>query len=526
MTMKKKLLLLVLLIGCCVAQGQTIYVSGEQSGVWDADTVVVTGDVTVWESLLVRPGTVVLFDGFHGIAIYKDASFVAQGTETDSIVFTVADTTGFYHYELEDGGWNGFYLLRAGHFLLDYCVLEYGKAFINDDWFGGLLEIVSCDDVNIHHSTLRHSAAHERGGALSAVDSRVLMTGSAVNYNTVYNEENMYLYGGGASFLKCDVELREMEFRGNDAPTIGGALSFDSCSVVLDRSVFVDNIGVNGAGLYLMRSFERECLLSNLLFDDNYSRHFGGGFAISDASPEIYNVLVVNNSSEGVSCNGIFFYGQSSPRLSNCIICGNYAPDPSVIVDTAQMWVWTTNGYAPEFRNCLIEGGTSYIHSSEYIQVFEDIIDADPGFVDAVNHDFHLGPDSPCLDAGWLETPDYITQGVDLDGMPRCQNQRIDIGPYEFLTTSTEKREAPPAFAGLVGNPLGRHSRVEIDANMEGEAVVTVCSLTGRCLGKRAFNLEHSRNLEIGDLVEGLASGFYLVEIAVSDKICTIKAIK
>lgn len=522
----KKSVLFLFAMTCFMAQAQTIAVNGVQTGVWDADTVLVTGNVTVTDSLRVLPGTLVLFDGFYGITVMKDARFEAHGTASDSIVFTVADTTGFSQYESENGGWDGFQINKVGSFLLDYCVLEYGKAFSGDDWFGGVLNIANSDNVRILHSTLRHSAAHERGGAISAVDSRVQMQACAVNYNTVYNEYNMYIYGGGASFLRCDVELSEMEFRGNEAPTIGGALSLDSCAVWLDRSVFVDNKGINGGGLYLMRSNDWECRLSNLLFDDNYSGHFGGGFALADASPEVYNVLVVNNNSEGVSCNGVFFYGHSSPKMTNCIIYGNYPLDTGSVLDTTQMWVWTMDDYAPEFRNCLIEGGLSQIHSYEFIQVFDDIIDADPRFVDAANHDFRLAPDSPCRDAGWLETPDYITQGVDLDGMPRCMNYRIDMGPYEFLTASVKKEETRRDFARLIGNPLHAQSRIEFDDGVKGDLTVSVYDLTGVCTASKTINVDGLRSLEIGDLADRLAPGLYLVEVKGKDVRCTLKAVK
>lgn len=104
-------------------QGQKVSVKGLQSGLWDADTVLVTGDVQVQESLSVQPGTLVLFDGFYHIAVEKSCTFTALGTAADSIVFTVADTTGFYQYDSPDGGWNGFQVLR-GTVQLDYCVVE------------------------------------------------------------------------------------------------------------------------------------------------------------------------------------------------------------------------------------------------------------------------------------------------------------------------------------------------------------------------------------------------------------------
>lgn len=526
--MKKSVSLLLLIMVCCCAQAQTIYVSGPQSGVWDADTVMVTGDVKVADSLRVLPGTVVVFEKFYGISVLPGTAFIAEGTVDDSIVFTVADTTGFSNFETNMGGWNGFQVYNADRFLLDYCVLQYGKAFSDQDWHGGALKIVRSKEVKILNSTLRYNAAHEHGGALSARDSRVQLSNCAINYNTVHNEDNMYLYGGGARFLNCEVEMQGMEFRGNEAPTIGGALSLDSCSVVLDRSVFVNNMGVNGGGLYLMRSNHRKCRLSNLVFDHNLSLHFGGGLALSDASPEMYNILVTDNTSEGVSCAGVFFYQESSPIVANCIIYGNY-PDPEFFgSDTTQMWIWTYNEFAPEFYNCLIEGGKKYIHSWENIVVFQDIIDEDPLFVDAANHDFRLREESPCRDAGNEDTPPFITDGYDLAGMPRVLNNRVDIGPYEYSGASVGQYASPASFAKLVGNPLGARSRVVMDLDAESDVVLTLYSMVGRYVASKSFGAcPAGRNeLRIGDLVEGLASGVYLIKVSVNGNQCTLKTVK
>ena len=157
----KNLILVLFMALCFAVQAQTIQVSGPQAGEWDADTVLVTGDVLVMESLQVHPGTTVLFDGFYNITIGKGASFEAQGTKEDSVVFTVADTTGFYIYNSGKGGWNGFHLDRTGHFLLDYCVLEYGKAADTLDRFGGALNINRTQDVEISNTTFRWNFSRE-----------------------------------------------------------------------------------------------------------------------------------------------------------------------------------------------------------------------------------------------------------------------------------------------------------------------------------------------------------------------------
>ena len=67
-SMKNRLLLLLLTV-TIFAQAQTIEVSGVQSGIWEADTVLVTGDVKVQDSLRIAAGTTVLFDSFYSIKV-------------------------------------------------------------------------------------------------------------------------------------------------------------------------------------------------------------------------------------------------------------------------------------------------------------------------------------------------------------------------------------------------------------------------------------------------------------------------
>lgn len=513
-----------------LVRAQHIEANGLQNGVWDADTVLVTGDVQVDGELKVQPGTKVLFNGFYHISVGGGTSFSALGKEGDSIVFSVVDTTGFHTIDSPKGGWNGFQV-KGGLMELDYCVLEYGKAATFEDKEGGALR-VDGGNVRINHSSLRNNYSYDRGGAIHAQDAQFQMSSSQVNYNTVVSDSGAYaMYGGGASFLRCNVFLNDMEFRGNNGPKcIGGALSLDSCQVDLHNSIFVDNTAINGGGLYIMRNNFTNSSLYNLIFCHNLAHHFAGGLAFADSSPRVYNILVTDNASENVNCNGVFFYQESRPQLTNCIIYKNYPrPDPDALpMDTAQMWVWTFDGFAPEFRNCLIEGGKDHITSGYFVQVFEDIIDGDPLFVDEEHRDFHLTENSRCRDAGNRYVPQDLFVGFDLDGLPRVAHSHIDIGPYEYSKAGVGDMAQDACAPRLVGNPLGSGSYVSLYLESPEMLGISLYSVDGRLVAEKPARQFGAGKVDLmlDDMVEHLTPGLYLVEVKGDNKQCLLKAVR
>lgn len=152
-----RFILFSLLIACFfIGKAQTIEVSGEQSGIWEADTVIVKGDVTVLPGtvLFIEEGTRVIFDDYYGIVV--NGGIEAVGTETDSIYFTVADTTGFYLTHKGNGAWNGIRLENCNEsVVLSYCNFEYGKA-IPEDPYGGALRIYDTKNILVTNCKFRN----------------------------------------------------------------------------------------------------------------------------------------------------------------------------------------------------------------------------------------------------------------------------------------------------------------------------------------------------------------------------------
>lgn len=527
--MKKYHLLAAMLFCGLFAQAQTIEVSGLQSGTWEANTVLVTGNVTVRDSLHILPGTTVFFQGFYSISVERGASLKAIGTENDSILFTVADTTGFHVFNMGRGGWNGFQFNEARQVRFDYCRLQYGKAALDNDQDGGALCISKCDDVEINHSTLFCNFSREHGGALNAEWSKVILHDCDVCNNLSYTKLDTvyFMYGGGLRFINCDVELIGTDFRyNNGSGAIGGALSLDSCAVKIDRCKFEHNVGINGGGLYLIRSNDWECSITNSLFANNTSKHFGGGLAISDSSPLLGNLTVVNNHSVGVTCGGIFFYQYSSPVLWNCIVYGNTNDGP--IEEPVQMWTWTYEENAPQFHNCLVQYGLENISGNENIQVYENCLDEDPLFADMGNEDFHLSGESPCINAGAAETPDEILKGANLDGNWRVCGNSIDIGAYEYSATGVSETAQNKSFIHVVGNPVTASSYAEIELENESRLMAKVYSMDGKLMVNKDFGycqMGVSR-FNIGKMFETLSNGTYLIAFTIGNQTFVEKVIR
>jgi hypothetical protein len=135
----------------------------------------------------------------------------------------------------------------------------------------------------------------------------------------------------------------------------------------------------------------------------------------------------MNNQSSPVLLNCTFF--QNSSAAGNAVAFYSYSlpPDPPSTMQAV---------------NCIFRDGGDEIWKNDETDIsitYSDIqggwpgignIDADPLFVDDTLDDFHLLPDSPCIDAG---DPDYVAlpNETDLDGNPRVVNGRIDMGVYE-----------------------------------------------------------------------------------------------
>jgi parallel beta-helix repeat protein len=261
---------------------------------------------------------------------------------------------------------------------------------------------------------------------------------------------------------------------GNSASRAGGGVLCYAMSPTLIGNTILSNsaTGGGGGGIYCYRDSTPN-LLSNVI-SDNSAEEDGGAIYCYYASPTISNNIVCGNqaaedgaglycfmeSSPAVTNNaicsnsaggngaGVFFYRQSSPSLTNNVITENSAQGGG--------GVWCEDGSFPAVSHNDVWGNEPDDYSG--CDPGEGDISADPLFVDPENGDYHLSPESPCIDAGWNDAPGLPEE--DFEGDPRIiwahrfpvpywpHPGYVDIGADEYVPPGALKRGWPCPITG------------------------------------------------------------------------------
>jgi hypothetical protein len=416
----------------------SLKVSDMVSGSWTADTIIVEGNLVVpaGEQLIVAPGTLVLFQSYYRIDVL--GSIHAVGSNTDSIYFTINDTTNFFNQIQGRGGWSGIRFRQLSPVedssLFSYCRFEFGKATQDSiNSFGGAIFVDDFDKVAIRNCVFYHNYSYYSGGAVYLKLSDAVLTGCKFISNYSGNSAGIvYGYGGGICCISGSPDITYCEFSANKSTGVGGGASFDGSDPVFSHNIMKGNYSGLGGALGVLRCAPQQTI-NNLLIADNEAAFFGGGICCIRSFPVFSNITLAENSS---IYGGAFYCNDSAaPSMYNSIMWGNIGLGNSV-------YIWDVRS-APNFYYCNIEGDTSSFEGSGAQQGYHGIylnnINEDPAFIGYGNYPYMLLDSSGCInsgtpDAGFLNLPPYDLRGID-----RIVDGRIDQGAYEFDgTTATQ----------------------------------------------------------------------------------------
>jgi parallel beta-helix repeat protein len=293
------------------------------------------------------------------------------------------------------------------------------------------------------------------------------------------NRPGLAIFDSTATVRRCNIS--------DNHSSAGGVIITNAGVDMTDITVSSNMANQSGGGFYIWRN--STITLTDCVISGNHSAVAGGGIVCVDSIMELHDCRIEGNQADSYA--GGLEIAASAATFHNCLLEKNNAPYADelrisvsentdflncTIVSTPLSIGWSDN--APHFENCILWGdagilsdwasqtpsdGASVRHSE--IQggyPGEGNISDDPKFVDAANGDFHLLPDSPCIDSASTTGPNDDLDGnprpVDIPGIGRDGDGAFDMGCYEFQLpgpTPTPTAEPSPTM-----NP-----RSDIDRN-------------------------------------------------------------
>jgi len=322
-------------------------------------------------SLTIEPGVVLEFMGSYSFSV--DGSLLAEGSSTDPIHFTRADTTGFSGNNNDIGGWKGIRILsyEENPVLIKHCIIEYAKNY-------------------------EGSYQSNTGGGIG------IRGYGKPRIENCHIENCKALKGGGIGIRYGEAELIGNFFKNNIAYNKGGAVYFGASE-----------------------DFGNEIYAYNNLFEDNLAT-VGNSIYINTPIVYFINNTVIDN---GYSNNEmIAVYQENSSKFINNIVWRTEGTEPVITLSINN---------DVDFINCNILGGFENINFSNSIYTGDYLnnISLDPEFSEEDGFAYNLQESSYCVNSGTLSGLEDILSEYDFLGNPRVYDgsiDRVDIGACEF----------------------------------------------------------------------------------------------
>ncbi|MDP8239581.1 MAG: choice-of-anchor Q domain-containing protein [Candidatus Hatepunaea meridiana] len=245
----------------------------------------------------------------------------------------------------------------------------------------------------------RNSAITSGGGIQCTLTKKIFINNSIISNNDVTEVQ-----GGGIYLSNIDsVLLNNVSVTANRAQQGGGIYSGSAINFQMTNSVINNNTSDSqGGGVFSVSGSYK--FVSTLIYRNNASE--GGGISCVTSDMLLENVTLCDNVAEEIG--GIYVYGILT--IANSIVWGNSGSE--IECATGQVTVLYSD----------IENGQDSIRNGDIrqIQWLEGNTDLEPNFINTDSANFHLLPDSPCIDAGINL---YVVDGDTV----------IDIAPDEFI---------------------------------------------------------------------------------------------
>ena len=395
--MKTQMLFCILFIVSTCLYSTIINIPGDQPTIQIGINVAVNGD-----TLLVQPGTYL-----------ENINYNGKNITTASLFLTTQDTT-YISQTIIDGNQNG----TVVSFENGETTGALLSGFTITNGSGGGISCVYNSYPRLENLVITENAAEYNGGGIlcGAYASPSLE-------NVIISNNSAGGNGGGLfCYNYCSPSLENVTISNNTSQNGGGIFCFENCSANFNN-VIITNNSANSDGGGILCAENSNLNLQNVILTGNTAEGYGGGILCFDASPNLVNVTISDNTANEGS--GIYCREYSNPVLIDCIFWDNSPVNIFFDIDGEP------NNISISYSD--IQGGEAGIvtnNNGTVIWLEGNIVEI-PLFTGAGDHPFMLQDLSLCVNTGIPDTTGLNLPEFDLAGNPRVYGGRIDMGAYE-----------------------------------------------------------------------------------------------
>ena len=267
-------------------------------------------------------------------------------------------------------------------------------------------------------------------------------TGEFHNHLTFKNLEIHHLMGNGIHGSDGDY----LQFIDNHFYDLGWPRSGYGWYVNGDYNLFKDNLVYDCVYGFHVTWTNNSIFEGNVMYENGVRVYYH----MSSDNRKWYGagLYIWSDGSNNIIRNNIGYDNDSGIRLAGCEDC--YIVNNTLYSNNFGVYLKEGDGNS----GVIIRNNIGYQNTYDDFRigsgntVDHNLSGVNPLFVDRDNHDFHLQDDSPAIDAG-VALPEVT---VDIDGVPRPQENAYDIGAYEYHSGPIEDTEppSPPQGVGVV----------------------------------------------------------------------------
>ena len=374
----------------------------------------------------------------------------ADGLGTNSTLDGFTIIKGYASGDVEEDKRGGGIYIRNSFLKIANCRIQENVAVGQGGGVFNLSSDPTFSDCNFSANLSGAQGINGYGGAIYNSSSSPSLS------NCVFSENNATFQGGAIWGIHSNSALSSCLFSANRANGNGGAIYNSSSSLVLNNCVFSGNFANFGAGVYDKSS---SLQFYNSVFYNNNSSNRGGGLYSFKSTSVFKNCnFVKNQATSGGGGISVSSLSNQVPTLINCILWQNLS-NGNFDHGSEGNWIGpnqsNVNQDSSELMPSILEGWNGDNRG----------INANPSFSDILNP---RGPDqlwftqddglrltqgSEAIDAGnsLSDFPPY-----DLAGYVRLQNQKVDLGAYEYgdqllVLYTLSLLSSPPEKGVLIG---------------------------------------------------------------------------